>query len=150
MALLLLDTLSLNGARRNRLATGAVLMLLGVAATWGVLHASPSAAEDGPFAAGMPTQASAAVSEGGPLAALYQRCTLAMLQGTCQVMKPRPASSQASTRVFIAGVGEVDATLYDALRQQGSAMCADVVDACRQDSAGPSCRVAHALYPATP
>jgi hypothetical protein len=57
-------------------------------------------------------------------------------------------TSEAQTRVFVAGAGEVDAAAYARLLSQGDAMCAEVAQACEQDWTGSACRMARALYPA--
>jgi hypothetical protein len=81
---------------------------------------------------------------------LVQRCGFQMLKDTCRVMTSAPAraSGQPATRLFVAGVGEVDAKVFDDLRRQGDAMCQTVGAQCRQDWHGAPCRVAQALYPA--
>jgi hypothetical protein len=74
-----------------------------------------------------------------------------MVQGSCQVMgaRDRPAADavQASQRVFVAGVGEVDAAVYERLRSLGDTMCGEVQRACEQHWNGADCRIAQALYP---
>jgi hypothetical protein len=77
------------------------------------------------------------------------RCERAMLQGVCGVMRPdRAAAPDAASRVFIAGTGEVDARIYEALRRQGDAMCGDVGRHCATDWDGQGCRIARLLYAA--
>ncbi len=133
--------------RRDRWGAGAVVLMLGVVVTVAVLHTQPSAAQGGRSAAGAQRLAPEALDGEQGLTALHQRCTLAMVQGSCQVMSSPGEAAAAASRVFIAGVGEVNAALYDSLRQQGQAMCDEVVAACRQEQDGASCRIAHALYP---
>lgn len=70
-----------------------------------------------------------------------------MVKDTCRVMNT-PAQAQSSARLFIAGVGEVDAASFAALRGYGDAMCAEVGVQCAADWEGRSCRIARALYPA--
>jgi hypothetical protein len=77
---------------------------------------------------------------------LTQRCQLEMLRGTCSAMNASP-STPSSSRVFIAGVGEVDGARFAALRRAGNAMCAEVETACRTDWQGGTCKIARALYP---
>lgn len=84
----------------------------------------------------------------GAITALAQRCQTEMLRGTCTAMRVDPSTS-ATQRVFIAGVGEVDGAAFAALRNAGEAMCGDVVQACRSDWQGNTCRIARALYPTT-
>jgi hypothetical protein len=81
-----------------------------------------------------------------PALALQARCTNAMVQGTCRAMAGQ-ATGAASTRVFVAGAGEVDAAVYEQLRRHGEAMCGEVQRVCHQAWDGTACRVARALYP---
>jgi hypothetical protein len=83
------------------------------------------------------------------LAALSQRCQAEMLRGTCSAMNTSAPTSGAS-RLFIAGVGEVDAAAFAALRAAGNEMCGDAAKACRADWNGNTCRVTRALYPVPP
>lgn len=82
-----------------------------------------------------------------PALALQARCTNAMVQGTCRVMKGSSPTAAASTRVFVAGAGEVDAAVYEQLRRHGDAMCSEALRVCDQDWDGTACRIARALYP---
>lgn len=77
---------------------------------------------------------------------LTQRCQVEMLRGTCGAMKASP-SSPSTSRVFIAGVGEVDGVKFAALRRAGDAMCGEVETACRTDWQSGTCKIARALYP---
>jgi hypothetical protein len=77
---------------------------------------------------------------------LAQRCQVEMLRGTCSAMNASP-STPSSSRVFIAGVGEVDGAKFAALRRAGDAMCGEVETACRSDWQGSTCKIARALYP---
>lgn len=132
-------------------ACAALLILVALGASSG-LRSSP---------AGGPAPARAALAAPGavlatpappwadPAAHLAQRCTVAMLQGTCRVPRdPHAPPPPAASRVFIAGLGEVDAAVYADLQRQGDAMCGAVEQGCRQDWDGAACRIARALYPA--
>jgi len=81
--------------------------------------------------------------------ALQARCANAMVQGTCRAMQVSPSTAVPSSRVFVAGAGEVDATVYEQLRRQGDAMCGEVQRLCDQDWDSTACRIARALYPET-
>lgn len=81
------------------------------------------------------------------LGALVQQCSEQMLKDTCRVMTT-PAPAQSRPRLFIAGVGEVDAAAFAALRGFGDSMCREVRAQCASDWEGRSCRIARALYPA--
>lgn len=70
-----------------------------------------------------------------------------MVKDTCRVMNTS-TPAQPTARLFIAGIGEVDAAAFAALRQYGDAMCAEVGVQCTADWDGRSCRIARALYPA--
>jgi hypothetical protein len=132
--------------RRRRVGALVIVGLAGVIGAWaqvpGLFLAPPVSAQQDPAA----RAATAAES-------LFVRCTRAMVQGSCQVMgaaaSPTAGTSQLSQRVFVAGVGEVDAAVYERLRRLGDAMCSDVQRACEQDWQGSECRVAQALYPPT-
>jgi hypothetical protein len=80
------------------------------------------------------------------LAALTQRCQTEMLRGTCGAMNATAPKTGAS-RLFIAGVGEVDAAAFSALRAAGDQMCSEAAVACRKEWNGNTCRVTRALYP---
>jgi hypothetical protein len=80
------------------------------------------------------------------LAALTQRCQTEMLRGTCGAMNSSEPKTGAS-RLFIAGVGEVDASAFASLRAAGDQMCNEAAVACRKDWSGNTCRVTRALYP---
>jgi hypothetical protein len=58
------------------------------------------------------------------------------------------APSATQTRLFIAGVGEVDARAFSRLRQAGDSMCEELVQDCKTDWSGQSCRIGKALYAA--
>jgi hypothetical protein len=80
-----------------------------------------------------------------PVQALVQRCSVQMLKDTCRVMKA-PQASQPGARLFIAGVGEVDAAAFDAIRSYGNEMCQAVGAQCASEWEGANCRIARALY----
>lgn len=88
----------------------------------------------------------AKAAEPPAIAALTQRCQDEMQRGTCSAMRANPPASSAA-RLFIAGVGEVDAAAFTALRAAGNQMCGDAAAACRQDWNGNTCRITRALYP---
>lgn len=77
---------------------------------------------------------------------LVQRCTQQMVRDTCRVMQA-PTASPVGARLFIAGVGEVDAAAFAALRSYGDAMCREVGTQCAADWGSRSCQIARALYP---
>ena len=81
------------------------------------------------------------------MAALNQRCQTEMLRGTCSAMTSS-APKAGVARLFIAGVGEVDAVAFAALRAAGNSMCTEAAAACTSDWNGNTCRVTRALYPA--
>ncbi|TAG25198.1 MAG: hypothetical protein EAZ37_13830 [Burkholderiales bacterium] len=77
---------------------------------------------------------------------LTQRCQTAMLRDTCTVMKGSvPSSSQA--RLFIAGIGEVDAQAFASLKAAGDKMCQELNGQCQADWSGQACKIGRALYP---
>lgn len=80
------------------------------------------------------------------IAALTQRCQSAMLRDVCGVMKgDAPKANQ--TRLFIAGIGEVDAQAFAQLRAAGDTMCQELAVKCQTDWSGQACRIGKALYP---
>jgi hypothetical protein len=80
------------------------------------------------------------------IAQLTQRCQTAMLRDVCGVMKGSAPNTKQG-RLFIAGVGEVDAQAFSRLREAGDAMCQEVAVECETDWAGQACKIARALYP---
>jgi hypothetical protein len=77
---------------------------------------------------------------------LTQRCQTAMLRDTCSVMKGNaPSSGQA--RLFIAGIGEVDAQAFASLKAAGDQMCGQLAGQCQTDWSGQACKIGRALYP---
>lgn len=114
-----------------RFAVAALAMVCTAAAGWGSYFLWQSTARS--------RQAEAVVD-------LVQRCSQQMFKDSCRVMNT-PAPAQATVRLFIAGVGEVDAAAFAALRRYGEAMCREVGTQCAADWEGRSCRIARALYP---
>lgn len=80
------------------------------------------------------------------IAAIAQSCQIAMRRDVCGVMKASKVQSTQG-RLFIAGVGEVDAQAFDRLQQAGEGMCQEVATQCSTDWSGSACRVAQAMYP---
>lgn len=103
---------------------------------------------DAPAAAATPTAVAQAPAE---VERIAQACVTAMVQSTCQVVRDRsgPPPPEA-TVVFVAGVGPVDATAYNAIRAAGEEMCNTVKAACLQSWEGPQCRTARSLWGAAP
>jgi hypothetical protein len=90
-------------------------------------------------------QAAAQPPDARALAALTQRCQTAMLRDVCGVMKgSAPKASEG--RLFIAGVGEVDAKAFSKLREAGDAMCQEMALQCQTDWLGQACKIGRALY----
>jgi hypothetical protein len=83
---------------------------------------------------------------GEQLAQLAQRCQIAMLRDTCGVMKGS-APSIGQARLFIAGIGEVDAQAFSSLKAAGDKMCEELAGQCQSDWAGQACKIGRALYP---
>jgi hypothetical protein len=115
---------------RKRLVVGLALLVFIVVAAW--------AAYTSRLAKPRPPVVS-------PVQALVQRCSVQMLRDTCRVMKA-PQASQPGARLFIAGLGEVDAAAFDAIRSYGNEMCQAVGAQCTSDWEGANCRIARALY----
>ena len=80
------------------------------------------------------------------VSAIAQRCQIAMRRDVCGVMKAsKPQSTQG--RLFIAGIGEVDAQAFDRLQRAGEGMCQEVAQQCSAHWSGSACRIAQAMYP---
>lgn len=77
---------------------------------------------------------------------LHRVCVAQMVSATCLAASDASALAGRGRTVFLAGVGAIDAQAYDALRQQGDAMCAVALAACRADAASPACSVARQLW----
>ena len=90
--------------------------------------------------------AAAALSDIKSLAA---RCQTAMVKDVCGVMtSSKPAGNGRDTeRLFIAGVGEVDANVFNRLREAGDKMCGEVETECVANWASAGCKIARAMYP---
>jgi hypothetical protein len=78
--------------------------------------------------------------------ALHAACVQDMIARTCKVMDPTSGAAAQSAKegdlVFIAGVGAITATDYQALYAAGDAMCAVVREACTQNWEGTQCLTA--------
>ncbi|HSV69618.1 MAG TPA: hypothetical protein VLI72_05860 [Methylibium sp.] len=125
--------------------TGRVSCAWRIACALVVVAASGCQRQDAPS----PVAASAAVS--AEVERIVGACVTAMVQSTCQVVRDRsgPPPPEA-TVVFVAGVGPVDATAYNAIRAAGEEMCNTVKAACVQSWEGPQCRTARSLWGAAP
>ena len=80
------------------------------------------------------------------IASLTQRCQFAMFRDVCGVMKGS-APNATQGRLFIAGIGEVDAQVFTRLRAAGDTMCQELATECLADWTGQACRIGKALYP---
>ena len=92
------------------------------------------------------TNSAVALSDIKSLAA---RCQTAMIKDVCGIMtSSNPAGNERNTeRLFIAGVGEVDAKVFNRLREAGDKMCGEVETECVANWAGAGCKIARAMYP---
>lgn len=102
------------------------------------------------LAPAQPPQLSSAVGALSDIKSLAARCQTAMIKDVCGIMtSSKPASNQANAaRLFIAGVGEVDAAVFNRLREAGDKMCGEVEVECMANWASPGCKIARAMYPA--
>ncbi len=89
------------------------------------------------------------VAQAELIAELSLRCQTAMLRDVCTVMKGS-APNVSVGRLFIAGIGEVDAQAYAQLRAAGQSMCTELAQACTKDWSGQACRIGKALYAQLP
>ena len=94
-------------------------------------------------------QAGSAATALSDIKSLAARCQTAMLQDVCGIMtSSKPAGNQPNAeRLFIAGVGEVDAKVFYRLREAGDKMCGEVEAECLANWAGSGCKIARAMYP---
>lgn len=84
------------------------------------------------------------------LARIVARCAEDMVRQTCRVMgAPNGAKVADGTVVFVAGIGAIDASVYNELRASGDAMCQMVRKSCVSHWNGPGCKTARALYSGT-
>ena len=92
------------------------------------------------------SSAAAALSDIKSLAA---RCQIAMIKDVCGITNSSSSEGRErnTERLFIVGVGEVDASAFNRLRGAGDKMCGEVETECAANWAGAGCRIARALYP---
>ncbi|KNZ31941.1 MAG: hypothetical protein AD742_14225 [Methylibium sp. NZG] len=78
---------------------------------------------------------------------LADRCAEDMVRQTCRIMgNAVGASVPDDSVIFVAGIGAIDAAIYNRLRADGAAMCQTVRRSCAQAWDGPACRTARGLY----
>jgi hypothetical protein len=118
--------------RTNRLTASCAVLVLGLAlAGWWIADRFASA------------------NRAKAVTALVQRCVLQMANNTCRV-KNDSTNASAASRIFIAGVGEVDGAAYSEMQRWGEAMRENVRTQCQTAWGGASCQIAKALYPLVP
>ena len=80
---------------------------------------------------------------------LAARCQTAMIKDVCGIMTSGKSAGNGrnTQRLFIAGVGEVDAGVFNRLREAGDRMCGEVETECSANWAGAGCKIARAMYP---
>ena len=94
-------------------------------------------------------QLSSAAGSLPDIKSLAARCQTAMIKDVCGIMTgSKPGSERNTERLFIAGVGEVDAAAFNRLREAGDKMCGEVETDCTANWASPGCKIAQAIYPA--
>ena len=95
------------------------------------------------------SEASSAAAALSDIKSLAARCQTAMIKDVCGIMtSSKPAGNGRETeRLFIAGVGEVDASVFNRLRDAGDKMCGEVETECAANWAGAGCKIAQAMYP---
>ena len=140
---------------------GAALLVAAIAATvWyatgsgkvndGVITAQASSSTSNiSLAVAYQPQASSAVAALSDIKSLAARCQTAMVKDVCGIMtSSKPDGNERSTeRLFIAGIGEVDASAFNRLREAGDKMCGEVETECAANWAGAGCKIARAMYP---
>lgn len=102
------------------------------------------------FAPPLPTAPTALVMPADHAARVervHARCVSDMVRQVCRVMTgPAVQSLPADAVVFVAGLGAVQAVVYNELRASGDGMCAAVSARCRAEWHGAACKTARALY----
>ena len=80
---------------------------------------------------------------------LAARCQTAIIKGVCGIMTSGKSAENGrnTERLFIAGVGEVDAGVLNHLRGAGDRMCGELETECSANWAGAGCKIARAMYP---
>lgn len=140
---------------------GAVLLVAAIAATvWhtpgsgkvndGVIPAQASSSTSNiSLAVAHQPQASSAVAALSDIKSLATRCQTAMARDVCGIMtSSKPAGNGRNTeRLFIAGIGEVDAGVFNRLREAGDKMCGEVETECLINWVSAGCKIAQAMYP---
>ena len=140
---------------------GVVLLVTAIAVTvWytpgsgkvndGVVPAQASASTSNiSLAVAHQPQASSAVAALSDIKSLAARCQIAMVKDVCGIMtSSKPDGNERSTeRLFIAGIGEVDASAFNRLREAGDKMCGEVETECLANWTGAGCKIAKAMYP---
>lgn len=91
-------------------------------------------------------QAAGGAQQATDIERLVARCSEDMVRQTCRVMTTPAASLPSGTTVFVAGVGAIDADVYNQLRANGQAMCESVRQSCFAAWGGAACTTARALY----
>ena len=94
-------------------------------------------------------QASSAVAALSDIKSLAARCEIAMVKEVCGIMTSSKydGNERSTERLFIAGIGEVDARAFNRLREAGNKMCGEVETECVANWAGAGCKIAKAMYP---
>ena len=139
---------------------GAVLLVAAIAATvWytpgsgkvndGVIPAQASSSTSNiSLAVAHQPQASSAVAALSDIKSLAARCQIAMVKDVCGIMTSSKSAGNGrnTQRLFIAGIGEVDARILNRLRDAGDKMCGEVETECTKNWAGAGCKIARAIY----
>ena len=116
----------------------------------GVISALASASTSNiSLAAAQNPGASSAAAALYDIKSLAARCQIAMIKDVCGITNSSSSEGRErnTERLFIVGVGEVDASAFNRLRDAGDKMCGEVETECAANWAGASCRIARALYP---
>ena len=94
-------------------------------------------------------EASSAAAALSDIKGLASRCQTAMIKDVCGIMiSSKPSGNERNTEcLFISGVGEVDARVFNRLREAGDKMCGEVEAECSANWSGAGCKIARAIYP---
>lgn len=80
---------------------------------------------------------------------IYQACIRGMMENTCTVMNSNSyslAKNNTNSLVFVAGVGALDARVYQQISEAGDAMCSTISDACRSNWNSAQCKTARQIF----
>ena len=115
----------------------------------GVISALASASTSNISLAAVQNPGASSAAALSDIKSLGARCQMAMVKDVCGIMTGSKlgGNERNPERLFIAGIGEVDARVFNRLRDAGDQMCGEVETECAANWLGPGCKIARAMYP---